>query len=145
MNERINQALVSLNHSPFRSRFKLLRQDLSYIDRKGVEIIRSHAFDFVTSRVAPRYPKNDGKQIPMKNHPVFVAQHATTTCCRNGILAQKPGALRPVASSTLKHLSAFVFSAYGRKDKPPVSGAVVDTEMVGDKKRKRINRYGNLF
>ncbi len=85
MNERINQALVSLQHSPFRSRFKLLRQDLSYIDKKGVEIIRSHAFDFVTSRVAPRYPKNDGKQTPMKNHPVFIAQHATATCCRNCI------------------------------------------------------------
>ena len=85
MNERINQALVSLQHSPFRSRFKLLRQDLSYIDKKGVEIIRSHAFDFVTSRVASRYPKNDGKQTPMKNHPVFIAQHATATCCRNCI------------------------------------------------------------
>ena len=24
----------------------------------------------------------DGKQTPMKNHPVFIAQHATATCCR---------------------------------------------------------------
>ena len=27
-------------------------------------------------------PENDGKQTPMKNHPVFIAQHATATCCR---------------------------------------------------------------
>ncbi len=85
MDERINQALVSLQHSPFRSGFKLSRQDLPFINKKSVEIIRSHAFDFVTSRVAPRYPKNDGKQTPMKNHPVFIAQHATATCCRNCI------------------------------------------------------------
>ena len=25
---------------------------------------------------------NDGKQTPMRGHPVFVAQHATATCCR---------------------------------------------------------------
>ena len=25
---------------------------------------------------------NDGKQTPMKGHPVFIAQHATATCCR---------------------------------------------------------------
>ncbi len=24
----------------------------------------------------------DGKQTPMKGHPVFIAQHATATCCR---------------------------------------------------------------
>ena len=27
-------------------------------------------------------PINDGKQTPMHGHPVFVAQHATATCCR---------------------------------------------------------------
>ena len=26
---------------------------------------------------------NDGKQTPQKGHPVFVAQHATATCCRS--------------------------------------------------------------
>lgn len=25
---------------------------------------------------------NDGKQTPMRGHPVFIAQHATATCCR---------------------------------------------------------------
>ncbi len=44
--------------------------------------MREHAVDFVTSRLAPAHPKNDGRQTPMKHHPVFVAQHATATCCR---------------------------------------------------------------
>ena len=42
----------------------------------------AHAADFVEKRLAPAYPDNDGKQTPMRNHPVFVAQHATATCCR---------------------------------------------------------------
>ena len=25
---------------------------------------------------------NDGKQTPMRGHPVLIAQHATGTCCR---------------------------------------------------------------
>jgi hypothetical protein len=32
--------------------------------------------------VAPAAPRNDGKQTPYRGHPVFVAQHATATCCR---------------------------------------------------------------
>jgi len=43
------------------------------------------AFQFVNSRVAPEFPKNDGKQTPMRGHPVFIAQHATATCCRGCI------------------------------------------------------------
>ncbi|SUH15716.1 putative cytoplasmic protein [Salmonella enterica subsp. enterica] len=31
--------------------------------------------------------RNDGKQTPMRGHPVFIAQHATATCCR-GCLAK---------------------------------------------------------
>lgn len=27
-------------------------------------------------------PLNDGHQTPYKGHPVFIAQHATATCCR---------------------------------------------------------------
>lgn len=83
MNQTIDQILDSLQRSTFRSKFELSDKDFLYIDRKGVETIRAHAFDFITSRIAPKYPKNDGKQTPMKNHPVFIAQHATATCCRN--------------------------------------------------------------
>ena len=32
---------------------------------------------------APAEPRHDGRQTPYRNHPVFVAQHATATCCRS--------------------------------------------------------------
>jgi hypothetical protein len=44
-----------------------------------------NAYQFVKTRIATDFPKNDGKQTPMRNHPVFIAQHATATCCRGCI------------------------------------------------------------
>lgn len=75
--------LSKLNKSPFRAKFRLSKQDLQYIDKKGLSTIRSHAYDFVKKRLAPYPTLNDGKQTPMRKHPVFVAQHATATCCRS--------------------------------------------------------------
>lgn len=72
----------SLSKSKFRSSFHLKAKDINYIDKKGFENIKKHANDFIKKRLAPSYIPNDGKQTPMKHHPVFIAQHATTTCCR---------------------------------------------------------------
>ena len=66
--------------SKFRSRFKLRAKELEYINEKGLDTIHSHACDFIRDRVAPAEPVNDGKQTPMRGHPVFIAQHATATC-----------------------------------------------------------------
>ena len=77
--------LASLKKSKFRSRFKLSQKDRDYIAAKGLETIKEHAFQFVNSRVVPAIPKSDGKQTPMRGHPVFIAQHATATCCRGCI------------------------------------------------------------
>lgn len=82
MNDQIAAALTALKNSKFRSRFKLTDKDRLYIEDKGIDTIRSHAIDFITARLAPAFPKNDGKQTPMKGHPVFLAQHATAACCR---------------------------------------------------------------
>ena len=76
------KTLEKLKTSPFRAKFRLKDKDFEYIRQKGVDKIREHAYDFVTSRLAPAQPTNDGKQTPMRGHPVFVAQHATATCCR---------------------------------------------------------------
>lgn len=78
----IEKALTALKKSKFRSGFKLTDKERIYIQDKGIGTIRSHAIDFIKTRLAPAFPKNDGKQTPMKNHPVFIAQHATATCCR---------------------------------------------------------------
>ena len=84
-NSTIPRKLASLKQSKFKSRFKLSQKDRDCIAAKGLETIKEHAFQFVNSRVASDYPKNDGKQTPMRGHPVFIAQHATATCCRGCI------------------------------------------------------------
>lgn len=72
----------ALEKSKFRSRFHLTEKEKVYINEKGMDTIRSHAYDFIRKRLAPKDILNDGKQTPMKGHPVFIAQHATATCCR---------------------------------------------------------------
>ncbi len=77
--------LDKLKKSKFRSKFRLKEKDIKYINDKGLDVIYSHACDFIRERIAPAIIENDGKQTPMRNHPVFIAQHATATCCRNCI------------------------------------------------------------
>ena len=83
--EWFTQLFDHLKHSKFRSSFHLKQRDIDYINEKGMDTIRVHARDFIEKREAPAYIPNDGKQTPMKGHPVFIAQHATATCCRECI------------------------------------------------------------
>lgn len=78
-----NNVLNKLSKSSFRSSFHLKAKDFIYVQNKGVDTIRKHAYDFINSRLAPAGIPNDGKQTPMRGHPVFIAQHATATCCRS--------------------------------------------------------------
>ncbi len=77
--------LTALSRSRFRSGFRLRGRERAYTELKGLAVIREHAADFIAERVAPAEPVNDGRQTPMRNHPVFIAQHATATCCRGCI------------------------------------------------------------
>jgi len=74
--------LAALDRSKFRSRFRLCDREAVYLSQKGLDTILQHARDFVAKRLADAHPANDGRQTPMRNHPVFIAQHATGTCCR---------------------------------------------------------------
>ena len=85
--EWYRQLFERIEHSRFRSSFHLKQKDIDYINEKGVDTIREHARDFISKREAPAVIPNDGKQTPMRGHPVFIAQHATATCCR-GCLAK---------------------------------------------------------
>ncbi|MBU1864671.1 MAG: DUF4186 domain-containing protein [Candidatus Omnitrophica bacterium] len=76
------EILHRLQHSKFRRRFKLREKEREYVRKKNFATIRDHAFSFISERIGPAKPCNDGTQTPMKNHPVFIAQHATATCCR---------------------------------------------------------------
>jgi hypothetical protein len=78
----LEEVFAELGKSDFRRRFRLKGKELDYLRAKGLPVILEHAADFIAKRLAPAEPANDGRQTPMRNHPVFVAQHATATCCR---------------------------------------------------------------
>lgn len=78
----LTDLFVRLSKSSFRSRSRLSAKDKEYVASKGLATIRQHAEDFVARRLAPAVIPNDGKQTPMRGHPVFIAQHATGCCCR---------------------------------------------------------------
>ena len=78
----IKNKLLSLSKSKFRSSFHLRKYMIEYIDEKGMEVVKNHAYDFVNDKLRPANPLNDGKQTPMKGHPVFIAMHACGCCCR---------------------------------------------------------------
>ena len=74
---------TALADSAFRQQFRLGPMEHRYLSEKGIGVITNHAITFIQDRLAPAHPKNDGRQTPMRGHPVFIAQHATATCCRS--------------------------------------------------------------
>jgi hypothetical protein len=78
----LKELFAALESSEFRSSFYLREKEMSYLQSRPLETIIEHGRDFVRKRLGPAEPANDGRQTPMKNHPAFVAQHATGTCCR---------------------------------------------------------------
>jgi hypothetical protein len=93
MNSNLDEVFVRLSRSAFHRRFRLSATEKDYLKRRGLDIVMSHGEKFVEERLAPDNLPNDGKQTPMRNHPIFVAQHATGTCCR-GCLEKWHGILR---------------------------------------------------
>ena len=82
---RIAERLESLGRDRFRRRFAIRDRELSYLQRWGIEKVMRDGETLLRKRVAPAAPRNDGRQTPWRNHPIFVAQHATATCCRGCI------------------------------------------------------------
>ncbi len=80
----INKKLDELSKSKFRSSFHLNDNMKQYVYDHGIDKIKEDAYNLIRSRIGEQYPKNDGKQTPMRanSHPVFIAQHACATCCR---------------------------------------------------------------
>jgi hypothetical protein len=78
----LNDVFAALAKSTFRSRFHLGPKERAYLAEKTLSVILEHGRQFVRERLAPAEPKNDGRQTPMRGHPIFIAQHATATCCR---------------------------------------------------------------
>ena len=83
----LDELFTALASSAFRRRFALGARERDYLRERGTDVVLAHAGEFIDRRLAPAEPRNDGKQTPFRGHPVFVAQHATATCCR-GCLAK---------------------------------------------------------
>lgn len=114
--EALGALFERLSRSAFRSRFRLRTTELDYIAAKGLATIRQHAGDFVRQRLAPAFPPNDGRQTPMRGHPVFIAQHATGCCCR-GCLAKWHGipAGRPLTAAEQAYVVEVLMAWIGRQ------------------------------
>lgn len=78
----LDDLFSALAKSSFRSRFRLGPKEQAYLIEKTLPVILEHGRQFVRDRLAPAAPRNDGRQTPVRGHPVFIAQHATATCCR---------------------------------------------------------------
>ncbi len=82
-----DELFAALAKSTFRSRFRLGPKEKAYLEEKTLPVVLDHGRQFILDRLAPPQPKNDGRQTPMRGHPIFIAQHATAACCR-GCLAK---------------------------------------------------------
>jgi hypothetical protein len=78
----LDQRLDAIARQPFRAKFRLRGHERATAELRGPATMRRHADDLIARRLAPAEPYKDGKQTPYRGHPVFVAQHATATCCR---------------------------------------------------------------
>ncbi|MEP6607962.1 MAG: DUF4186 domain-containing protein [Burkholderiaceae bacterium] len=83
----LDDLFAALEQSRCRRGFALGPRERDYVADKGRATVLAHACDFIARRFAPAAPRNDGKQTPLRGHPVFIAQHAAATCCR-GCLAK---------------------------------------------------------
>ncbi|MFF8994772.1 DUF4186 domain-containing protein [Streptomyces sp. NPDC014983] len=86
----LDRRLDAIARQPFRAKFRLRGRERVTAEVKGPAALRWHAYDLIARRLAPAAPDKDGKQTPYRGHPVFVAQHATATCCR-GCLSRRHG------------------------------------------------------
>jgi Domain of unknown function (DUF4186) len=105
----LDDVFCALSGSPFRQRFRLGPKEQAYVSLRSTDEIAQHARRIIQERLAPAQPKNDGKQTPMRGHPVFIAQHATATCCR-GCLVKWHGIPEgvPMSSDAQDHAVAAI-------------------------------------
>ncbi len=103
----LDELFSALARSRFRSRFRLGPKERAYLAEKTLPVVLEHGRKFLHERLAPAEPKNDGRQTPMRGHPIFVAQHATAVCCR-GCLEKwhRIPKGRPLTEEELKYLMA---------------------------------------
>lgn len=105
----LDEVFRRLGTSSFRRRFRLQGRERAYLEMWGLPHIMKQAGELIRKRVAPEIVPNDGRQTPWRNHPVFVAQHATATCCR-GCLEKMHGIAKghALTDQEMKHVLAAI-------------------------------------
>ena len=71
-----------LRRSAFRQRFHLREAERDTLRHEGLDAVMGLAAAFIARRLVPAEPLDEWRYTPKRGHPVFVAQHATATCCR---------------------------------------------------------------
>ena len=105
----LDDLFAALSKSRFRSRFHLGPKERAYLAEKTLPVVLEHGQKFIRERLAPAEPKNDGRQTPMRGHPIFIAQHATAACCR-GCLERwhRIPQGRPLTEEQIEHVLAAI-------------------------------------
>lgn len=122
--DELDARLHRIGQHHFRAKFRLRGRDRAVVDLRGITTVRKHAEELIERRLAPAEPRNDGRQTPYRGHPVFVAQHATATCCRtclerwHGIPA---GRVLDDAEQAyvVEAICRWIVGQYAPKDPPP--------------------------
>jgi hypothetical protein len=125
----LDDVFAALATSGFRRRFALGAKERDYLAAKGMATVVEHARDFIARRLAPAAPANDGKQTPFRGHPVFVAQHATATCCRSCLAKWHGiGAGRELTANEQAHAVAAIERWLADASAPDRAGAAPVTD-----------------
>lgn len=72
--------LMRLRRSKFRQNFGLSEFEKKRIREIGIDIVQDSIREIVQKKLSN--PLIDGKQTPYSGNPIYVAMHATATCCR---------------------------------------------------------------
>jgi len=122
MPDEIDERLDRLASQPFRARFALRGPERVTAESRTPSALRQHARDIIRARVAPAQPRNDGRQTPYRGHPVFVAQHATATCCRTCLAKwHNIAAGQELTSEQLDYVVDVIYRWIERQVVPPPS------------------------
>jgi hypothetical protein len=114
---------------------------------RSITTVRRHAEELIQQRLAPAEPRNDGRQTPFRGHPVFVAQHATATCCRtclerwHGIPAGR--ALDDAEQGyVVEAICRWIVGQYAHPPSAAVTGSSERRNLqIGGKKRRGSKRW----
>ncbi len=102
------------------------------LEDKGYVEMRNFVYDVIEKRLDS--PFNDGAQTPKSGHPVFIAQHATATCCRKCLHKWHQVPRHRVLNDEEKMFIAGLVLRWIRKD------AALPMDKILEERRRRFRK-----